>query len=70
MSKEAMNELLKKLKNAKTDDERRQIIEHAKSSLTDEELETVSGGTGAYGSWTCDVYASLHDIGCKSDDYS
>jgi len=38
-------ELLEKLKNAKTDEERKQIIEDNKSVLTDADLEQVSGGT-------------------------
>jgi len=37
-------ELLEKLKNAKTDEERKQIIEENKTLLADEGLEQVSGG--------------------------
>jgi len=39
-------ELLGKLKNAETDEERKQIIESDKENLTDMELEQVSGGSG------------------------
>lgn len=37
-------ELLEKLENAKTDEERKQIIEENKRLLTEEELEKVAGG--------------------------
>lgn len=38
-------ELLEKLKNAKTDEERKQIIEESKQVLTNEELDQVAGGS-------------------------
>jgi len=38
-------ELFDKLQNAKTDEERKQIIEENKVVLTDEELEQVAGGS-------------------------
>lgn len=37
-------ELLMKLRNAKTDEERKQIIECSKEVLTNEDLEQISGG--------------------------
>jgi len=43
--KENIDMLLEKLKKAKTDEERKQIIEDNKSELTDKELEQVNGGT-------------------------
>jgi len=37
-------ELLEKLQNAKTDEERKQIIEENKQVLSDEDLDQVSSG--------------------------
>jgi len=38
-------ELFEKLKNAKTDEKRKQIIEENKAVLTNEELDQVAGGS-------------------------